>query len=188
MKLALIVVVAVLLIVIVVGVISVLDRNQLVQEREAISRQWAEVDIALQRRSDLIPNLVDMMRGYVKPDQAVFKEVSDARAAFSGARTPTERIQTNAEVDTALTRLLVMAETHPHLKSSGNFQRLQESLEASENQIAQERRKYNEAIQRYNTDIELFPANIAARIFGFRRNDAYFKTDPGARTPAHVPL
>ncbi len=157
------------------------DRNGLVREREAINNQWAQVDVALQRRADLIPNLVNTVKGFAKQEQTVIKEVTDARAALGGARTPKEKIDANGKLDTALSRLLVIVENYPQLKSNENFLRLQDELAGTENRIAQERRKYNDAIRVYNTDIELFPKNIAAALFGFGRNDAYFKTEGTAR-------
>jgi LemA protein len=186
MKVALVIVAILVVLGVIVVIAAVGDRNQLVQEREAINSQWAQVDVALQRRADLIPNLVETVKGYARQEQAVIKEVTDARAALGGARTPQEKIQANGQLDTALSRLLVVVENYPQLKSNENFLHLQDSLEGTENRIAQERRKYNEAIQRYNTDIELFPKNITASLFGFQRNDAYFKTEPGARTVPRV--
>ena len=162
------------------------DRNQLVQEREAINNEWAQVDVVLQRRSDLIPNLVNTVKGIAKQELAVTKEVTDARAALGGARTPQQKIDANSKLDTALSRLLVVVENYPQLKSNENFLRLQDELAGTENRIAQERRKYNDAIRRYNTDIELFPKNIAASLFGFGRNDAYFKTEGAARQAPQV--
>jgi LemA protein len=162
------------------------SRNTLVTEREAVNAAWAQVDVALQRRADLIPNLVETVKGFAKQEQAVIKEVTDARAALGGARSPQEKIQANGQLDGALNRLLVVVENYPQLRSNENFLRLQDELAGTENRIAVERRKYNETVQRYNTDIELFPNNVAASMFHFQRNDAYFKTAPDARNAPKV--
>lgn len=162
------------------------SRNQLVTEREAVNAAWAQVDVALQRRADLIPNLVETVKGFAKQEQAVIKEVTDARAALGGARTPQDKIAANGQLDTALSRLLVVVENYPQLRSNENFLRLQDELAGTENRIAVERRKYNETVQKYNTDIALFPNNVAASLFGFQRDDAYFKTEPGARVAPKV--
>src|SRR6266478_5162043 len=162
------------------------EKNTLVTERESVNADWAQVDVALQRRADLIPNLVSTVQGFAKQEQAVIKEVTDARAALGGARNPQEKIDANTRLDSALSRLLVVVENYPQIKSNENFLRLQDELAGTENRIAVERRKYNETVQKYNTDIELFPKNISASLFGFKRNDAYFKTEPGARTPPKV--
>jgi LemA protein len=161
-------------------------RNTLVTERESVNGAWSQVDVALQRRADLIPNLVETVKGFAKQEQAVIKEVTDARAALGGARSPQERIAANGQLDSALSRLLIVVENYPQLRSNENFLRLQDELAGTENRIAVERRKYNETVQRYNTDIALFPNNIAASMFSFQRNDAYFKTEPGARNAPKV--
>jgi len=162
------------------------EKNTLVTERESVNAAWAQVDVALQRRADLIPNLVSTVQGFAKQEQAVIKEVTDARAALGGARNPQEKIDANTRLDGALSRLLVVVENYPQLKSNENFLRLQDELAGTENRIAIERRKYNEVVQQYNTDIEIFPKNIAASMFGFHRNDAYFKAEGAAREAPKV--
>lgn len=186
MKAGILIVVVILLGLLIVGGMAVGSRNTLVTERESVNAAWSQVDVVLQRRADLIPNLVETVKGFAKQEQAVIKEVTDARAALGGARSPQEKIQANSQLDGALSRLLVVVENYPDLKSNANFLRLQDELAGTENRIAIERRKYNETVQKYNTDIELFPNNIAAGLFGFQRNDAYFKTAPESRTAPKV--
>jgi LemA protein len=181
MKIALVILGVLLLIALVIGGKVLGIRNDLVTQRESINGSWAQVDVALQRRADLIPNLVETVKGYAKHEQSAIDSVTAARAALGGARTPQEKIQANGALDSALGRLLVVVENYPNLKANENFMRLQDELAGTENRIAVERRKYNETVQRYNTSIELFPNNIAAGVFGFARNDAYFKTDPASR-------
>ena len=161
-------------------------RNDLASQNEAIAAAWAQVDVALQRRADLIPNLVSTVKGFAVHEQQVIDSVTAARAALGGARTPQEKIAANTQLDGALSRLLVISENYPNLKSNDNFMRLQDELAGTENRIAVERRKYNEVVQRYNTQIVLFPNNLIASMSGFQRNDAYFKTDPGSRTAPKV--
>ena len=161
-------------------------RNDLVAQQEAIKAAWAQVDVVLQRRADLIPNLVETVKGFATQERALIDSVTEARAALLGARTPHERIQANAGLDSALGRVLVVVENYPNIKSNENFLRLQDELAGTENRIAVERRKYNETVQRYNTNIALFPNNIAASLFGFGRNNDYFQTAPAARETPKV--
>jgi LemA protein len=160
--------------------------NTLVQEREAIKGAWAQVDVVLQRRADLIPNLVETVKGFAKHEETAIDSVTSARAALGGAKTPQEKIAANGQLDSALSRLLVVVENYPNLKADENFLRLQDELSGTENRIAVERRKYNETVQKYNTDIELFPNNIAASIWGFHREDAYFKADDASKQAPKV--
>ncbi len=160
--------------------------NDLYAQREAINAQWAQVDVSLQRRADLVPNLVETVKGYAKQEKDIMEAVANARAGLLNARTPQEKIEANGRLDTALGRLLLVVENYPNLKSNENFLRLQDELAGTENRIAVERRKYNESVQRYNTSIGLFPANLIASMFGFQRNNAYFKTEPAARAVPKV--
>jgi LemA protein len=161
-------------------------RNKLATEHEAVTAAWSQVDADLQRRADLIPNLVETVKGYAKEETGVFESLASARAAMAGAKTPQEKIDANNQISSALGRLLVVVENYPNLKANENFRQLQFSLEGTENRILQDRRRYNEAVQKYNTDLQLFPANIVASMSGFQREDAYFKTEPDARTAPKV--
>src|SRR5271156_5719691 len=161
-------------------------RNTLVTKNEAVKAAWSQVDIVLQRRADLIPNLVATVKGIAQQEQTVFGDIAKARSALLSAGTPSDKIAANGQLDGAIGRLLAIVENYPQLKSNENFLRLQDELAGTENRIAVERKRYNETLQKYNTDIELFPNNITASMFGFQRNDAYFKTEPGARSVPKV--
>jgi LemA protein len=181
MKVALIVVGVILLAALLMGSSLVSSRNELVTEQEAIKGAWSQVDVVLQRRADLIPNLVETVKGFAKHEETAINSVTSARAAMIGAKTPADRIAANSQLDSALGRLFVVVENYPNLKANENFIRLQDELAGTENRIAVERRKYNEVVQKYNTDIALFPKNIAAGMWGFQREDAYFKADTSAK-------
>jgi LemA protein len=161
-------------------------RNQMVQKDEAVKAAWSQVDIVLQRRADLIPNLVETVKGYAKQEQTVFGDIANARAGLLNARDPQSKIEANGRLDSALGRLLVIVENYPDLKSNANFRALQDELAGTENRIAVERRRYNESIQDYNTFIRQFPNSIWAGIAGFHPNNAYFQASEGSRTAPAV--
>src|SRR5580700_7254874 len=186
MKIGVIVLVVVAVIALLVGGAYVGSRNQMVTKNEAVKSAWAEVDVVLQRRADLIPNLVETVKGFAAQEQTVFHDIASARSALLGAKTPADKIAANGQLDGALGRLLLIVENYPQLKSNENFLRLQDELAGTENRIAVERRRYNEAVQDYNTYISLFPSSLVASMAGFKREDAYFKTDEGARQAPKV--
>ena len=181
MKIGLIIIVILLVLGFWLGSTYIGHRNEMVRKKEAINAAWSQVDVVLQRRADLIPNLVETVKGYAAQEVKVFGDIAAARAALIGAKTPQDKIAANGQLDGALSRLLVVVENYPQLKSNENFMRLQDELAGTENRIAIERRRYNETLQDYNTYIGLFPNNIVASMSGFTRNDAYFKTEEGAR-------
>ncbi|MFI5117215.1 MAG: LemA family protein [Terriglobales bacterium] len=181
MKKGIIVVVVIVLLLLWVGGTFVGHRNEMVRKRETVNAVWSQVDVVLQRRADLIPNLVETVKAFAIHEEKVFGDIAAARAAMAGAKTPQEKIAANGQIDSALSRLLVVVENYPQLRSNENFLRLQDELAGTENRIAIERRRYNETLQDYNTYIGLFPNNIVAGLSGFTRNEAYFKTDEGAR-------
>jgi LemA protein len=195
MKAGIIVLIVIVVLLFLFGSTFISHRNEMVRKREAVNAAWAQVDVVLQRRSDLIPNLVETVKGFATHEEKVFGDIAAARAAMAGAKNPQEKIAANGQLDSALSRLLVVVENYPQLRSNENFLRLQDELAGTENRIAIERRRYNETVQDYNTYISLFPNNIVASFSGFTRNDAYFKTDEGARqapkvnfgTPAQQP-
>lgn len=156
-------------------------RNAMVLQKESIAASWAQVDIVIQRRLDLIPNLVETVKGIAAQEKEVFSNIANARAAMAGARTPGQRMAANDQLGGALSRLLVVMENYPQLRSSQNFMRLQDELAGTENRIAIERRKYNQAVQIYNTYIQLFPNNLVASMSSFEREEAYFRTTEEAR-------
>jgi len=167
-----------------VGAMYVGRRNQMVVKSQAVSAAWSQVDVVLQRRADLIPNLVETVKGFASQEQTVFGDIAKARSALLGAQSPSERIAANGQLEGALGRLLAIAENYPQLKSNENFLRLQDELAGTENRIAVERRRYNEAVQDYNTYIGLFPNNVFAGWAGFKPNNAYFApTENGREVP-----
>jgi LemA protein len=144
--------------------------NRFVSQEEAIKAQWAQVENQLQRRNDLIPNLVETVRGYAEHEEGVYKDIAESRSRLLAARSPEETIQAANQQTSALGRLLAIVENYPQLKANEQFNRLMDELSGTENRIAVERMRYNEAVQAYNTSVRQFPANLTARIFGFNQH------------------
>jgi LemA protein len=156
-------------------------KNTLVQKNEAVKSAWSQVDVVLQRRADLIPNLVETVKGITKQEQAVFGEIAQARSQLLSAQAPAEKIAANQRLDGALGRLLAIAENYPQLRSSENFLRLQDELAGTENRIAVERKRYNDTLQDYNTYVQQFPNSVFANWAGFKPNTAYFTATESSR-------
>jgi LemA protein len=157
-------------------------RNQMVAKNEQVKQTWSQVEVVMQRRADLIPNLVATVQGFAAHETTVFADIANARAALLGARgNPKGEIAANGQLDGALGRLLAISENYPQLRSNQNFLQLQDELAGTENRIAVERRRYNQSLQDYNTFIGLFPNSIWAGIAGYKRNDAYFQGTPAAQ-------
>jgi LemA protein len=156
-------------------------RNKLVTMDEQVKSNWAQVDVVLQRRADLIPNLVNTVKGFAAHEETVYADIANARAALLSAKTPSDKIAANGQLDGALGRLLAISENYPQLKSNENFLRLQDELAGTENRIAVERKRYNDSIQAYNTYIRRFPNSVFAAWAGFKPNDAYFQASQASR-------
>ncbi len=160
--------------------VSGCDYNRIVALREQIDAAWAQVENQLQRRNDLIPNLVEVTRGYAAHEKEIFVHVADARAKLMSAGSRDEKIEAAGELGTALGRLLAIAERYPDLKANQQFARLSDELAGTENRIATERRRYNEAVQEYNTLVRSFPTVLTARVTGFTPQP-YFKAPEEAQ-------
>jgi LemA protein len=156
-------------------------KNTLVTKNEAVKSAWSQVDIVLQRRADLIPNLVETVKGYAQQEVTVFGDIAKARSALLSAGSPQEKIAANGQLDGAIGRLLLVVENYPQLKSNENFLRLQDELAGTENRIAVERKHYNDTLQDYNTYVQQFPNSIFAGWAGFKPNEAYFAASEAAR-------
>ena len=154
--------------------------NTFVSQEEAIKAQWAQVENQLQRRNDLIPNLVETTKGIAEQEKAVFTAIADARARLAGARSPAETMAAANQQSAALARLLVVSENYPQLRSNETFNRLMDELSGTENRIAVERMRYNERVQEYNTNRRQFPSNVTAGMFGFKEH-ALFTAPPDAQ-------
>jgi len=159
--------------------------NKFTSQEEAIKAQWAQVENQLQRRNDLIPNLVETVKGFAKQEQTVFQAIADARAKLAGASTTADRIAAANAESSALSRLLVVVENYPVLKSDANFRALQDELAGTENRLAQERMRYNDKVREYDTARRQFPANLTAKVFGFKEYP-YFEAPADAKAVPKV--
>jgi LemA protein len=161
-------------------------QNQLVQKDEAVKSAWSQVDINLERRADLIPNLVQTVKGFTKEESTVFGDIANARAGLLNAHTPQDKIAANNTLDGAFGRLLALTENYPQLKSNEEFMRLQDELSGTENRIAVSRRVYNKTLQDYNTFVRSFPNSVWAGMLGFQPNNAYFQASDSSRAVPQV--
>lgn len=161
-------------------------QNQLVQKDENVKQAWSQVDINLERRADLIPNLVETVKGFTKEESTVYGDIANARAGLLNAQGPAAKIEANGRLDSAFGRLLALVENYPQLRSSEQYMRLQDELSGTENRIAVSRRHYNEALQDYNTFVRQFPNSVWANMLGFHPNDAYFKANDASRAVPQV--
>lgn len=175
------IVVGVVLLLLVLNIVG--SYNSLVSKNELVETALSQIDNQLQRRNDLIPNLVETVKRYAAHEKELFTNVAEARARLAGASTVAERVEADAAISSALSRLLAIAENYPELKANQNFIQLQDELAGTENRIATARRDYNEASRSYNTSIRRFPTNIYASIFGFERADYFEASDEARRTP-----
>lgn len=160
--------------------------NRMVAQREGITASWAQVENVLQRRFDLIPNLVSTVKGYAKHEKSLLSDIARLRTEWAGAKTPADRVKAANGLEGALSRLMVVVENYPQLKASENFARLQDELAGTENRISVERMRYNEAVRSYNVTVQRFPGNLVAALFGFAKNDSYFQSEKDAKDSPKV--
>ncbi len=156
-------------------------KNEMVAKDQTVKAAWSEVDVQLERRADLIPNLVSTVKGFTKEESTVFGDIANARAGMLNAQGPAAKIAANNQLDGALGRLLLLTENYPQLRSSDQFMRLQDELSGTENRISVARKRYNDALQDYNTFVLQFPNSIWAGMAGFQKNDAYFTASPASQ-------
>lgn len=170
--------------IIIVSFVSVY--NGIVSKHETITAKWAQVENQLQRRNDLIPNLVNTVKGYAAHEKTVLEDVTNARSQWAKAATVEEKVKAAGAVDAALARLLLVVENYPNLKADQTFLKLMDELSGTENRIAVERMRYNEAVRDYNVIVRMFPGNIVAGMFGFKPATEYFKAEERAKAVPEV--
>jgi LemA protein len=160
--------------------------NRIVRLHEQVPAAWSQVENVLQRRNDLIPNLVETVKGYAKHEQTVFGDIAKALQSFNRATTIQDKIAANDTISGLLSRILAVSIQYPNLKANESFNRLQDELAGTENRIAVERMRFNETVQAYNTLVKTFPTNLIARLGGFSPSETYFKADQAVHTAPQV--
>ncbi|WHH56988.1 LemA family protein [Petroclostridium sp. X23] len=180
------VILLIMLLIAVVIVVSVIGSyNNLVTANENIDGKWSQIETNLQRRADLIPNLVETVKGYAAQEKEIFTAIAEARSKLIGASGVEEAAAANNELSSALSRLLAISEAYPNLKSDANFRQLMDELAGTENRIARARQEYNDSVQAYNTRVKRFPTSLVAGIFGFSPRE-YFEADEGSKVVPKV--
>ncbi len=168
------------------GGMYVSSKNQMVAKDQNVKAAFSQIDVDLQRRADLIPNLVATVKGYANVEETVLNNIAQARSGLLTAQTPNEKLAANDRLNVALLPLMRLQENYPQLKSNDQFMRLQDELAGTENRIAVSRRRYNDSIREYNTFIQQFPNSIWANFAGFHPKDEYYSADPGAKQAPKV--
>ncbi len=174
----------VVIVLIIISFISVY--NGIVSKHETITAKWAQVENQLQRRNDLIPNLVNSVKGYAAHEKNLFEDVTNARSQWAKAGTVEEKVKAAGAIDSALSRLVLVVENYPNLKADQTFLKLMDELSGTENRVAVERMRYNEAVKDYNVTVRTFPGNIIAGIFNYKTATEYFKADEAAKAVPKV--
>jgi LemA protein len=180
------VLIGLLVAVLVVGVAVASLYNGIVTKHETITAKWSQVENQLQRRNDLIPNLVNSVKGYAAHEKTVFEDVTKARSQWAGASTIDDKVKAAGQIDSALARLLLVVENYPQLKADQTFLQLMDELAGTENRIAVERMRYNEAVKDFNITVRTFPSNVIAGMFGYKPATEYFKAEEAAKKVPEV--
>ncbi len=170
-------------IIVILGLILISNYNSIISSSEEVDNKFATIDTYLQRRADLIPNLINTVKGYTQQEQEIVKSITDAREKMVGATSVSEKAEANNELTSALNSLMVIVENYPDLKSSQNFIQLSDELAGTENRIATARRDYNEAVKEYNLKIKKFPTGIIAKMFGYGAKEYFQASDESQEVP-----